>query len=87
MHNNNDDDIFWQGAWKTAIIAFLGTWITSIVLFNFLGLVLGWLPALIVAAVVWATFPFLYILLLPLIFLACFAAFAALSFFIISAFK
>lgn len=65
---SDDKDIsFFDGAWFSAVIAFFGTWVTAIVLFNFVGLVLGWLPALIVAIVVWITFPFLYSILYSLL--------------------
>lgn len=65
---SDDKDIsFFDGAWLSAVIAFFGTWVTAIVLFNFVGLVLGWLPALIVAIVVWITFPFLYSILYSLL--------------------
>lgn len=63
MTHKNDDNPLWHGAWITAIIAFFGTWIFAFVLFNFLGLVLGWIPALIVAVVVYFTAPFFYLLL------------------------
>lgn len=63
MRNNNDDEDLPKGAWITAIIGFFGTWLFAFVLFNFFGLVLGWIPALIVAVVLFFTAPLLYAIL------------------------
>lgn len=59
----NDFNFWSDGASITAVIAFFATWIVAIALFNFLGLALGWIPALIVAVVLYFTAPFLYALL------------------------
>ncbi|OOR87964.1 hypothetical protein [Moraxella bovis] len=79
MSNKKDDVSFFDGAWLSSIIAFFATWVTAIVLFNFFGLVLGWIPALIVAAVVWFTFPFLYAIIFSLI-IGCVVFFGILYF-------
>ncbi|MDO4706714.1 MAG: hypothetical protein Q4A98_11005 [Comamonadaceae bacterium] len=54
------DNPLMHGAWGTVVLSFFATWVVAVVIFNFLGLVLGWIPALLVAVVLYFTAPFLY---------------------------
>lgn len=74
--NQSGDDfsIITSGAFFTAVIAFFGIWAASIFLFNFIGLVLGWIPAAIVAVVLYITAPFLYLTIFVFLVLLMFLA-------------
>lgn len=50
-------------------ITFFATWIFAIVIFNFFGLVLGWIPAMIVAIVIYFVAEIALVLLLLAVFL------------------
>lgn len=58
--SDEKDNPLMHGAWGTAIFSFFATWIAAVVVFNFFGLVFGWIPALLVAVVLYFTAPFLY---------------------------
>ncbi|MDO4709724.1 MAG: hypothetical protein Q4B94_07985 [Pseudomonadota bacterium] len=58
--SDEKDNPLMHGAWGTAIFSFFATWVAAVVAFNFFGLVFGWIPALLVAVVLYFTAPFLY---------------------------
>lgn len=80
MSNTNDSDIGCFGLF-CAGIAFFATWIFAFITFNFFGLVLGWIPALIVAVVIYFTAGFaiwLIAVCLFILFVLAFLAFAGI---------
>lgn len=57
-------DYYWNGFWITAIITFIGCWIYTIAHYGFfLGLGLGWIPSLFIAALAGLIWPLIAVVL------------------------
>lgn len=78
MSQGNDLDVGCFGLF-CAGIAFFATWIFAFVTFNFLGLVLGWIPALIVAVVIYFTAGLAVWLIATFLFILCVLALLAFA--------
>lgn len=57
------EDWYEIGATVTGVLIFLAVWIGCSVAYGFLGFALGWMPALILAAIIGLFWPLLLVLL------------------------
>jgi len=67
----SDDDFYRLGYGITAFITFIGSWIYCIYEYGYLlGVGLGWLPSLIVAAIVGALWPLILLAIIIIVLIA-----------------
>lgn len=70
----SDDDVYRLGFGITAFITFVGSWIYCIAEYGFLlGVGLGWLPSIIVAAIAGALWPLIALIAIGIAIIVFFA--------------
>ncbi|HEC66875.1 MAG TPA: hypothetical protein ENI23_16490 [bacterium] len=66
----NRDSFYELGVYVVGIILFIGVWLSSMEEWGFLlGVLFGWIPALIVAVIGGILWPFLLVLMIAVIFM------------------